>query len=255
VSNNGKLTLVGAGPGAADLITIRGINAIRAAHVVLYDALANEELLAYADLDAEVEFVGKRAGAPSYTQEEINEMIVDYAHAGGGSHVVRLKGGDPFVYGRGYEEIEYALSNGLEVEVVPGVSSAFAVPALLGVPVTSRGVSRAVHIVTATTRDGELSPELEKQLNGRDTLVIFMGFRRLSEIVAKLTERDMSGIPVLVIQSGSTKNEKIAMGPAHSIVERVQEAGLSTPALIVIGKVVALHPEYRNSSQEILKDA
>ncbi len=243
--NNPKLILVGAGPGAIDLITLRGVEAIRNADVILYDALVNAELLKYARPGADIRFVGKRAGVHSLRQGEINQMIVAIAHEKG--VVVRLKGGDPFVFGRGYEEIQYASEHGLEVEVVPGISSAFAVPALQGIPVTHRGVSRSVRIISATTEEESSSVELNTLLNADETVVIFMGFNRLKEIVANYHSNGFSELPIAVIQSGTTATERIAIGTIENILEEVETQQLSTPALIVIGEVVRLHPSFKNT--------
>lgn len=246
----GQLTLVGAGPGAIDLITLRALQVLKLADFILYDALANEDLLEHTRPDAQTIFVGKRAGEPSYTQDEINDMIVDLALQGGGAHVVRLKGGDPFVFGRGYEELKYARDHGLKTEVVPGISSAFALPALLGMPVTSRDVSRSVHLVTATGKEGQIAPELDDHLNGEGTLIVFMGFRMLSRIVARYKERSLGGLPIMVIQKGSTDEQEVVVGCVDSILEVVKNKQLGTPALIVAGNVVKLHPAYNPTNTE-----
>ena len=146
-----KLTLVGAGPGDPDLITVKGIKALQQADVVMYDALVHPDLLAYCRLDALQVYVGKRRGAYSCVQEDINPLIVHYAQQYG--HVVRLKGGDSFVFGRGYEEMAYAQQYGIQTEVIPGLSSSYAVPASAGVPLTTRGVSESYLVVTGTTKE------------------------------------------------------------------------------------------------------
>jgi uroporphyrin-III C-methyltransferase len=153
-----KVTLVGAGPGDPELITLKGINAIKSADIVLYDALVSEEILGLIPQGIPSLCVGKRAGAHSYTQDEINELIVEVAYLYG--HVVRLKGGDPFVFGRGSEEIAYAESHGVSTCVVPGISSALAVPASLNIPVTARGISESFWVVTGTTKSGDISRDI-----------------------------------------------------------------------------------------------
>ena len=150
-----RVTLVGAGPGDPELITLKGINALKSADIVLYDALVSQEILDMIPKGIPSLCVGKRAGAHSYKQEDINELIVEFAYLYG--HVVRLKGGDPFVFGRGSEEIAYAQLQGVHTSVVPGISSALAVPASLNIPVTARGISESFWVVTGTTKAGEIS--------------------------------------------------------------------------------------------------
>ena len=140
-----KLTLVGAGPGDPDLISVKGVKALKQANVILYDALIDPILLNYAKKDCQKVYVGKRAGIHSLSQEEINQLIVDYALKFG--HVVRLKGGDPFVFGRGFEELLFATTNGLEIAVIPGITSAIAVPAIQGIPITSRGINESFWVL------------------------------------------------------------------------------------------------------------
>src|SRR5690349_2015813 len=147
-----KLTLVGAGPGDPDLISVKGIRVLQSADVVLYDALVNEELLHYVPEEAPRIYVGKRLGQHEFTQTKINELIVVMANLHG--HVVRLKGGDPFVFGRGQEEIAFARQHGLETAIVPGISSSIAVPELQGIPITSRGISESFWVLTGTTKTG-----------------------------------------------------------------------------------------------------
>ena len=164
-----KLTLVGAGPGDPDLITVKGIKALQQADVVMYDALVHPDLLDYCRPDALKVYVGKRRGAYSCVQEDINPLIVHYARQYG--HVVRLKGGDSFVFGRGYEEIEYARQHGIETAVVPGLSSSYAVPAAAGVPLTTRGLSESFWVVTGTTKAGKLATDLRLAAQSSATVV------------------------------------------------------------------------------------
>ena len=159
--NTPKLTLVGAGPGDVDLITVKAIRVLKTADVVLYDALVNEELLEYINTDAEIIFVGKRRGCYRYQQEQINELIVALANSKG--HVVRLKGGDPFIFGRGAEEMEYAAGFGIETAFVPGISSSLAVPAYQNIPLTKRGSSESFWIITGTTKDHKISSDVHWQ--------------------------------------------------------------------------------------------
>nr|WKN38368.1 uroporphyrinogen-III C-methyltransferase [Tunicatimonas sp. TK19036] len=236
---NPRLTLVGAGPGDEELITLKGIRALETADVVLYDALANPALLRYAPVEAEKIFVGKRAGLHQVQQRSINQLIVQYAHSHG--HVVRLKGGDPFVFGRGQEEKEYALKHGLEVAIVPGVSSALAVPATNEIPLTSRGASDSFWVVTGTTRSGTLSKDMTLAAQSSATVVILMGMKQLAAITKLFTQHRGSEEPIAIIQNGTCPDERSAIGRLSSIEQIVREKELSSPAIIVIGAVVTKH--------------
>ncbi|HZX59486.1 MAG TPA: uroporphyrinogen-III C-methyltransferase [Mucilaginibacter sp.] len=238
-----RITLVGAGPGDADLITIKGIKALKTADVVLYDALVNEELLEFAPEHATKVYVGKRSGDHSHSQESINRLMVDYALNYG--HVVRLKGGDPFVFGRGYEELDHAASYSIPTEVIPGISSSIGVPGLQNIPVTHRGLSESFWVVTGTTMDGKVSGDLYDAARTRATVVILMGLNKLTEITEIYKKEGKHRMPVAVIQSGSTVNERVAVGVIDTIVELVGEKKISSPALIVIGEVVSLHPMFQ----------
>ena len=238
-----RITLVGAGPGDAELITLKGIKALKTADVVLYDALVNEELLEFAPANATKVYVGKRSGDHSFPQDSINKLMVDYAINYG--HVVRLKGGDPFVFGRGYEELDFAASYNIPGTVIPGISSSIAVPGLQHIPVTHRGLSESFWVVTGTTSDGKLSNDLHEASRTKATVVVLMGIHKLDEIVQLFKNEGKDRLPVAVIQSGSTENEKIAVGIVDTIVELVAEKQITSPALIVFGEVVSLHPLFQ----------
>src|ERR1700743_496302 len=212
-----RITLVVAGPGDADLITIKGIKALKTADVVLYDALVNEELLEFAPENAVKVYVGKRSGDHSFSQGAINKLMIDYAINYG--HLVRLKGGDPFVFGRGYEELEYAAAYSIPGTVVPGISSSIAVPGLQQIPVTHRGLSESFWVVTGTTADGKISKDLHDASRSNATVVVLMGIHKLEQIAAIFKNEGKHNLPVMVIQSGSTENEKIAVGVVDTIVE------------------------------------
>jgi uroporphyrin-III C-methyltransferase len=233
-----KLTLVGAGPGDPELITLKGIKALEAADVVLYDALANEALLAFAKNASVVEYVGKRQGDHSLPQQSINEMIVHYALAHG--HVVRLKGGDPFVFGRGFEELEFVAGHGIPTVVVPGVSSATSLPALLQIPLTHRGVSHSFHVLSATTQDGEPSKEIANSVHLEGTRVILMGLNQLDKIAAHYRRQGLGGLRVAVIQNGSLDSQRAAFGTMETIEAAVKNNDIRTPAVIVAGEAVNL---------------
>lgn len=231
-----KVTLVGAGPGDPDLLTIKGVKALAEANVVLYDALANEELLDFAPKAAVKIFVGKRKGSHEYTQDQINQLIVDNALTYG--HVVRLKGGDPFIFGRGSEEIEFVENFGIPTFVVPGISSAIAVPAYQGISLTKRGVSESFWVITGTTSDRNLSSDIALAAQSSATVVILMGMSKLAQIVALFQNEFKGETPVAIIQNGTTANEKVGVGTIDTIQEVVVENKLSSPAIIVIGEVV-----------------
>lgn len=238
-----KITLVGAGPGDVDLISIKGAKALAKAEVVLYDALVNEALLEMAPEHAIKIFVGKRAGQHSLKQQEINQLLVDSALRYG--YVVRLKGGDPFVFGRGYEEIDFAHSYNITTEVIPGISSSISVPALQGIPLTHRGLSESFWVITGTKANGEISNDLKVAIKTKATVVILMGVNKIKEIVKIYQEEGLGRLPVAIIQNGSTPKEKAAVGVMNTIVEQIEENKIGAPAVIVIGEVVSLHPKFQ----------
>ncbi len=238
-----RITLVGAGPGDADLITIKAIKALKTADVVLYDALVNEEILDYAPETATKVYVGKRSGDHSFSQEAINNLMVDYALNYG--HVVRLKGGDPFVFGRGYEELTVAAEHKIPASVVPGISSSIAVAELQNIPVTHRGLSESFWVVTGTTANGKISNDLIEASRSSATVIVLMGIHKLAEITEIFKLQGKNKLPVAVIQSGSTASEKIAVATVDTIVGAVEESKISSPAIIVLGEVVSLHPKFQ----------
>lgn len=237
-----KLTLVGAGPGNGELITLKGLRALQKADVVLYDELANTELLDFAPTHALKMYVGKKVGEASFSQEEINGLIVRLARKRG--HVVRLKGGDSFVFGRGHEEMEYARDHDIHCEVIPGVSSCIAVPASMEIPVTRRGVSESFWVITATTHSGELSEDLKLAVQSKATVVVLMGLNKLDEICALYKHFGRGHLPMAVIQNGTRPDEKSVLGQVWEIPHLVREHHIGTPAIIMLGEVVALHPSY-----------
>jgi uroporphyrin-III C-methyltransferase len=238
-----RITLVGAGPGDPELITMKAVKAIQVADVVLYDALVNEEILNYASTSAIKVYVGKRAGNHSYSQEEVNQLMVKYALEYG--HVVRLKGGDPFVFGRGYEELIYAANYSIPATAIPGLSSSISVPGLQQIPVTHRGLSESFWVVTGTTSTGEISNDLYEAVRSKATVVVLMGLNKLKKIVRLFENEGKHRLPVAVIQSGSTDQEKVVVGIVETIVELVEEKGIAAPAILVFGEVVSLHPSFQ----------
>ncbi|UMB60248.1 uroporphyrinogen-III C-methyltransferase [Lutibacter sp. A80] len=250
-----KVTLVGAGPGDPDLITVKGVKALQKANVILYDALINRELLAYAPTAKKI-FVGKRKGMHSFSQDQINELIVKSAFEYG--NVVRLKGGDPFIFGRGTEEIDYIESFGIETEVVSGISSSMAVPASQGISLTKRGVAESFWVITGTTSEKKLSGDVYLAAQSTATVVILMGMSKLDEIVSVFKKYNKTEMPTAIIQNGTTKNEKLGLGTINTIEEVVAQKQLSSPAIIVIGEVVKesskFHLFYKNVHSELLKE-
>jgi len=231
-----KLTVVGAGPGDVDLITVKAIKVLKSADVVLYDALVNEELLDYINPNAEQIFVGKRRGCYKYQQEQINELIVERAKTNG--HVVRLKGGDPFIFGRGAEEMEYAANFGLEVAMVPGISSSMAVAANQNIPVTKRGSSESFWVITGTTKEHKISEDIKLAAKSNATVVVLMGMSKLPQIVKLFQAERKNNLPVAIIQNGTRPDEKIGIGTVDTIEDIVAEKEIKNPAIILLGEVV-----------------
>ena len=239
--------LVGAGPGDPGLITARGLELLSGADVVVHDRLIGPELLGEARTDAELIDVGKGPGHAAYSQAEINRLLL--AHAGEGRTVVRLKGGDPFVFGRGSEEAEACAAAGIEVHVVPGISSAIAGPAAAGIPVTARGVARSFTVITGHVAD-ETSEQSSRAVGGRvaipsplssDTLVLLMGRANLASIASQLiaSGRDPS-TPAACIQSATTPEQRVTRATLATIADAVERDGLESPVVTVIGAVAAL---------------
>lgn len=239
-----KITLLGAGPGDPDLLTLKGVKALQTADVVLYDALTNEALLEHAPQNAIRVYVGKRSGEHSYPQGTINKLMIDYALNYG--HVVRLKGGDPFVFGRGYEELDYAASYNVPVDVIPGISSSIGVPGLQQIPVTHRGLSESFWVITGTTSNGQISEDIYQAANSKATVVILMGLGKLPQIAEVFKAAGKAQLPAAVVQNGSTENEKLVIATVENIVEKVNEEKIEAPALLIFGEVVSLHPSFKN---------
>ena len=233
------LYLVGAGPGDPELITLKAVKCLQAADVILYDALVNVSLLSHASKTCKKVFVGKRYGCHSLSQSEINALIMDYSSAH--ENIVRLKGGDPFVFGRAQEEIEAAVQCGMNVAVVPGISSAMAVPASQMIPVTCRGVSESFWVLTGTTRNGEISGDMILAAQSSATVIILMAMSRLEAITEVFKRYGKGNTPAAVIQNGTTLQCCMVKGKVNDIFFKAAHAGLANPAVIIIGEVVNLH--------------
>ncbi len=238
----GKVYLVGAGPGDPGLITLRGKYLLERAEVLVYDYLASPKLLKYVPKSAKLIYAGKKGGTKhTHTQEEINQMLVDWALAG--KTVVRLKGGDPFIFGRGGEELEELVKAGVPFEVVPGVTSATAAATYAGIPITHRGYTASVAFITGHEEPGKQNSNIDwsKLATGAGTLVIYMGIKNLPIIVDNLIQngRDPK-TPVAVVRWASTPEQHTVVATLETIVGKVEEEAIKPPALIIVGDVVSL---------------
>ncbi len=247
---NRLLSLVGAGPGDPELITLKAIRCLQQADVVLFDALANEDLLKWCKKDAVRQFVGKRFGCHALSQSEINTLIVEYAGSHG--HVVRLKGGDPFVFGRAQEEIDAAKEAGIPVQVIPGISSAIGVPVSKMIPLTCRGINESFWVTTGTTQTGEISQDIKLAAQSGATVIILMAMSKLETIMDIFSSYGKAATPVAIIQDGTTGKEKMVTGTVRDISFRAQAEQLSNPAIIMVGEVVTLFAG--NNLAQIIKE-
>ncbi len=240
MKKSGKVYIVGAGPGDPKLLTLKGKDCLEIADVIIYDYLANEMLLTHAKKDAEKVYVGKKAGHKTYSQENINGLMISKAREG--KIITRLKGGDPFVFGRGGEEAEELAKAGIPFEIVPGVTSAIAAPAYAGIPLTHRDYTSTVALIT-----GQEDPTKESKIDwdripaSAGTLVFFMGSQNLSYIINKLIEngRDTK-TPVALIRWGTRADQKTIIGNLENIIDKAREGGFGPPGIIVVGDVVNL---------------
>ncbi len=239
----GKVYLTGAGPGDVELLTLKAARVIKEADVIIYDRLANPEILEMAKDGCRFVYVGKEDGRHTLPQDQINEVI--YQEALQSDIVCRLKGGDPFVFGRGGEEGAYLSERGVKFEVVPGITSAISVPAYAGIPVTHRGVAVSFRVVTGhETPNKEASQIPWQNFKTDDTIVFLMGLHNLSKIASKLIEIGKpNDFPVAVISKGTTPQQKVVVGTLADIAEKAK--GLATPALIVVGRVVELRDQLK----------
>jgi uroporphyrin-III C-methyltransferase len=245
----GKVFLIGAGPGDPELMTLKAARALRTADVVLIDDLVNRGCLAHARSDARIVEVGKRGGCKATPQVFIEKLLVQHAKAG--KTVARLKGGDPFVFGRGGEEMQALREAGIEVEVIPGITAGIGVPAALGIPVTHREVARGVTFVTGHTKDGQ-EPDWEALARSGATLVIYMGLRRLEQIVSQLRKAGLSeATPACAIENGTLKTQREIVSTLAGLPTAAAQVRLASPAIVVVGEVVrfarvsALEPKAR----------
>jgi len=238
----GKVYLVGAGPGDPGLLTLKGKTLLECADVVVYDALVSPAILAMVNPQAEQINAGKRKGMHSLFQEEISQLLM--AKARNSAIVVRLKGGDPFVFGRGGEEMADLVNAGIPVEVVPGVTAGIAAPAYVGIPLTHRGYSSSVTFVTGHEGAGKYRPAVNWRAiaQGSETIVIYMGIHNLSEIVAQLQQAGLPlTTPVALVRWGTRPEQETLIGCLETIVQQVEARDFTAPAIAIVGSVVHLH--------------
>ncbi|CAM0881853.1 unnamed protein product [Alopecurus aequalis] len=255
-SGPGRVALVGTGPGDPELLTLKAVRAIEAADLVLYDRLVSNEVLDLVGDGARLLYVGKTAGYHSRTQEEIHELLLSFAEAG--ANVVRLKGGDPLVFGRGGEEMDFLQQQGIRVEVIPGITSASGIAAELGIPLTHRGVATSVRFLTGHSRNGGTDPLFvaENAADPDTTLVVYMGLSTLPSLAPKLMKHGLPpNTPAVAVERGTTPQQRMVFAMLKDLVNEVHSADLVSPTLIIIGKVVALSPFWvEPSEQDALKN-
>lgn len=240
ITEKGEVYLVGGGPGDPDLLTFRALRLMQQADVVLYDRLVAPEIVDLIRKDAEQIYVGKERDRHALSQEEINRMLIDLA--GQGKRVLRLKGGDPFIFGRGGEEIDQLSAQGIPFQVVPGITAASGCSTYAGIPLTHRDYAQSCIFVTGHMKDGELMLNWESLVQPRQTVAVYMGIKGLEQLAAKLLEHGMSGdMPVAIIQQGTTLNQKIFITSLESMAGTVASEEIKAPSMVIIGEVVRLH--------------
>jgi uroporphyrin-III C-methyltransferase len=234
-----QLIVMGAGPGDPELITVKGQRILQQADVVLYDNLANKELLNLTKPGCEKVYVGKQPYGEYTTQEEIHRLIAHYAFTKG--MVVRLKGGDPFIFGRGYEEVMYARGLGIPAQFIPGITSMQAA-GLEDIPLTHRNLSEGIWVVTGTKKDGTLSADLRLAMQSNATVVIYMGMKQLDDISDTYITANRGETPAAIIQHASLPQQKVAKGKIEDMPALATQQGLTYPAIIIIGQVTDINP-------------
>lgn len=247
----GKVYLVGAGPGDPELITVKGLRYLQQADVILYDRLVNQELLQYTKKDAQLIYCGKLPQAHTMKQETINRFLVKYAKKG--LQVVRLKGGDPFVFGRGGEEALACVENHVPFEVVPGITAGIAASAYAGIPVTHRTLSKSFAFITGhEAGDVAAEQQWEHLAKGVDTLCVYMGISHLPSITKNLIKHGKSPkTPIALIHWGTLQEQRIVVGTLETILADIKKANITNPSMIVIGEVVRLNEELNWFNKEL----
>lgn len=251
-SQKGKVWLAGGGPGDAGLLTIKTKKLIESADVIVYDALISTEIMSLIPNDKECIYVGKRAGNHVVPQEEINQILLEQALLG--KKVLRLKGGDPFVFGRGGEELELLVENGIPFEIVPGITSAVSVPAYAGIPITHRDFTSSFHVITGHARkDGVSRINYDALVQLKGTLVFLMGISSMPSICKGLMDAGMEGtMPAAVLERGTTSRQRKVVSDVAHLVESSEQAGIKAPAIIVVGEVCTLEKDFEWAEKRIL---
>ena len=236
----GRVYLVGAGPGDPELLTLRAVRLLQQAEVIVYDHLVSSAVLEFVSPAAERIYAGKRRNEHTMRQEQINALLVKLATEG--KQVIRLKGGDPFIFGRGGEELQALAAHGVAFEVVPGVTAASGVASYAGIPLTHRDYAQSCLFVTGHLKDGTAGLDWPNLVRPHQTVVIYMGLGGLPEICRQLMAHGAApGLPIAVVQDGSIATQKVVTGTLADMPERVAQAGLKSPCLTIIGEVVKLH--------------
>ena len=242
--SRGEVYLVGAGPGDPDLMTFRALRLLQKADVVLYDRLVGQGILELARRDAELVYVGKARNEHVVPQQEINSLLVKYALEG--KKVCRLKGGDPFIFGRGGEELDSVVAAGIDFQVVPGVTAAAGCAAYAGIPLTHRDHAQSVRFITGHRKDGSVDLPWSSLNTVNETLVFYMGLVSLAEICANLLAQGMpSDMPAAIVSRGTLTDQQVIIGTLTSLPEKIAGMEVAAPSLLIIGSVVSLHPRYR----------
>ncbi|XP_040992391.1 S-adenosyl-L-methionine-dependent uroporphyrinogen III methyltransferase, chloroplastic isoform X1 [Juglans microcarpa x Juglans regia] len=247
----GNVFLVGTGPGDPELLTLKAVRVIQSADLLLYDRLVSNDVLDLIGPDARLLYVGKTAGYHSRTQEEIHELLLSFAEAG--ATVVRLKGGDPLVFGRGGEEMDFLQQQGIQVKVIPGITAASGIAAELGIPLTQRGVANSVKFLTGHARKGGTDPLFvaENAADPDSTLVVYMGLSTFPSLSLKLLHHGLPPYtPTVAVERGTTPQQRTVFAELKDLAQQITSAQLISPTLIIIGKVVALSPLWSISLKE-----
>ncbi|XP_031255958.1 uncharacterized protein LOC116113938 [Pistacia vera] len=248
----GNVYLVGTGPGDPELLTVKAMRVIQNADLLLYDRLVSNDVLDLVGPNARLLYVGKTAGYHSRTQEEIHQLLLSFAEVG--ANVVRLKGGDPLVFGRGGEEMDFLQQQGIQVKVIPGITAASGIAAELGIPLTHRGVANSVRFLTGHSRKGGADPLFvaENAADPDSTLVVYMGLSTLPSLALKLMHHGLpSNTPAVAIERGTTPQQRVVFAELKDLAHEITSAELLSPTLIIIGNVVSLSPFWPHSSKEV----
>lgn len=248
----GNVALVGTGPGDPELLTLKAVRAIQNADLVLYDRLVSNDVLDLVGKEARLLYVGKTAGYHSRTQDEIHELLLSFAEAG--ANVIRLKGGDPLVFGRGGEEMDFLQKQGIQVNVVPGITSASGIAAELGIPLTHRGIANSVRFLTGHSRNGGTDPLYiaESAADAESTLIVYMGLSTLPSLAPKLMSHGLPPqTPAVAVERGTTRQQRVIFSELKDLASEVKSAALVSPTLIIIGKVVSLSPLWPLSTTDV----